>query len=228
MSAITEIKITKSQVKKLAENLRILLKEHGLSENDLAQKLNNPVMTIRRLVSGETIDPRISTLKLIADYFKVTVDYLIEDNERKATTLMSKNMPQFVPVLDWVTLSKISSIKDLNLATWKKWQPITLPTQLSISDFAFALESRPSMQPRFPIGSIFVIEPQISSSDGDIVLVKIKGTNELTLRELNIDPPEWHLIPVVPGSNILSYLPQEHDIVGIVVLTLLYNRRVID
>ena len=185
-------------------------------------------MTIRRLVSGETTDPRISTLKLIADYFNVTIDSLIGDNIPNANALISKNTPKFIPILDWTAASQMRSIKDLDFASWKKWQPVTLPSHLIISNYAFALESRPSMRPRFPIGTIFIIEPAITSSDGDMVLIRVKNSSELTLRELIIDPPEWQLHPLVPGSNILYYESHKYDLAGVVLLTLLYNQRVID
>lgn len=228
MTQITELKITKSQIERLASNLRALLTQHHITENEVAQALNIPHMTVRRLASGETTDPRISTLKLIADYFKITVDSLISDQENKPTVLRHKNMPKFVPVLDWIIATKIRTIKDIDLTTWKKWQPVTLNSNISISDTAFALESRPSMHSRFPQGTLFIIEPNITSSDGDIVLLRIKDTNELSLRELMIDPPEKQLYPIVPGSNVLVYSENAYDIIGVVVLTLLYNRRITD
>src|SRR3989344_2202580 len=95
------------QLKKLAKNLQMLLNEHQVTEGEIAQSLAIPVMTVRRLVSGETTDPRISTLKLMADYFNVSIDSLIEDNTSNSISLMSKSMPQFVPILDWNTAMRI-------------------------------------------------------------------------------------------------------------------------
>lgn len=61
----------------LSNNLSSLLKKHNISESDLARTLNLPYNTIHRLVTGHTIDPRISTLKAIAGYFKVKLDALL-------------------------------------------------------------------------------------------------------------------------------------------------------
>lgn len=70
--------------KKLDENLShslsLLMKEHNISESELARALGLPYNTIHRLVSGHTTDPRLSTLKSIAAYFNVSLDFLVTPN----------------------------------------------------------------------------------------------------------------------------------------------------
>lgn len=210
----------------IALNLSKLLKANNMSESDIAKALGIPTMTIWRLITGKTTDPRISTLKAIADYFKVSIDTLVGDHQEPAQKFVKKNRPIFIPILDWQTAGKIDCIKDLDLSKWTEWQPITLNENATISENAFALESRPSMYPRFQPGTIFIIDPATTPSDGDMVLVKIKANNELTLRELKIDPPEWQLWSVVSESNILKYSSDNYEIVGVVLLTLLYNKKI--
>jgi transcriptional regulator with XRE-family HTH domain len=217
--------INDSQLKKLAKNLRMLLNEHQVTEGEIAQSLAIPVMTVRRLVSGETTDPRISTVKLMADYFNVSIDSLIEDNTSNSISLMNKSMPQFVPILDWDTAARIKSIKEIDTKSWKEWYPIILGDQALLGNDAFALESRPSMQPRFPIGTLFIIDPNEMPMDGDIILIKMKTSGELSLRELIIDLPRWQLQPVIAGSDMLFYDNSQHHIAGVVVLTILYTRK---
>lgn len=209
----------------LADNLYVLLKTNDLNANQLAQILGIPMMTIRRLLSGETTDPRVSTLKLIAEYFGVSIDSLIEKGNLAASNNYGKARPLFVPKLNWETASKISSLSEINLSTWKEWHSISLSEKEKISANAFALESRPSMFPRFPQGTLFIFDSEAIPKDGDIVLIKLKKNNELTLRELVIDPPEWQLHPVVAGSNMLHYSENEHKIMGINILTMLFNRK---
>lgn len=224
MTTLTELKITKSQIQTLAHNLRALLKQRDFSESEVAEQLGLPVMTIRRIVSGETTDPRISTLKLIADFFEVTIDSLI-DTASKATPSTPKNKPLFVPVLDWATAAKTLSIEDLDLTSWQDWHPVILGDQYSENHSVFALKTRPSMQPRFPVGTLLIIDPNETPTDGDIVLVKLKKEKELSLRELVIDPPKWQLQPIIPGSEILFYEKSQHKIVGVVILTMLFARK---
>lgn len=210
----------------IAGNLYALLKSKDLNTNQLAQILGMPTMTIRRLLSGETADPRISTIKLIADYFGVTIDSLIENTSLITRGGLGQVRPLLVPKLSWEIVGKISFLHEIDLVTWRDWQSVFLREKEKISDGAFALESRPAMFPRFPQGTIFIFDSKIIPRDGDIVLIKLKkNNNELTLRELIIDPPEWQLHPVVPGSNILRYSEIEHKIIGVSILTILFNRK---
>lgn len=225
MDSLPTLKIDQSQIRMIAQNLQLLLRARGISENEIAQSLNIPVMTVRRIVSGETTDPRISTLKLIADYFNVSIDALIGNNNKNSLNLMTKKMPQFVPFLDWETIASTTSIKEVDLSHWKEWHPIALGNNVSLSKEAFILESRPSMQPRFPTGTLFVIDPNETVADGDIVLIKMRMNGDLSLRELVIDPPKWQLQPVVTGSEMLFYDSNHHQILGVVVLSMLHARK---
>lgn len=212
----------------LSENLRLLFDKNKLNANQIAQALGIPMMTVRRLLLGETADPRISTLKLIADYFDVTVDSLIDNNFHASINASKHTQPVFVPILNWKVAATMDNTDEVDLSQWNEWQPISLTEGNSISEQAFALESRPSMYPRFPQETLFIIDPSVTPTDGDIVLVNIKKHNELTLRELIIDPPDWQLQPIVSGSSSFGYSEAEHHIVGVNVLTMLYNRKIYD
>lgn len=225
MNNTIKLETAGNKIKKLAKNLRYLLQTRRITESEIAQSLNIPVMTVRRLVSGETTDPRISTLKLFADYFNVSVDTLIEDNDDKPILHIQKTIPQFVPILDWEKITTITSIRDIDLKTWSQWHPIVFGEHGSLNPHAFALESRPSMQPRFPIGTLFIIDPDETPDDGDMVLIKVKADGNVTLRQIIIDMPRWQLQPVIPGSDILFYDDMLHQIMGIVVMTFLHCRK---
>ncbi|MFT3741565.1 MAG: S24 family peptidase [Gammaproteobacteria bacterium] len=209
----------------LAINLNELLKSHNLNANQLAHLLDIPMMTIRRLLLGETTDPRISTLKILADYFNISVDSLINDSKNSFLNKhIEKTKSYFVPKMTWDILKEIEAISDIDLINWNEWQHISIKEKNGIGSNAFALGSRPSMYLRFPKGTIFILDPNIDPIDGDIVLIKFYKTKELTLRELVIDAPNWQLKPLVPSSNIVSYNSEEHQIMGINVLAVLSNR----
>ena len=58
-------------------NLRKIRKEKGISQIKLALDLNTSQNTISRYETGER-EPGINELIKIADYFDVSVDYLLE------------------------------------------------------------------------------------------------------------------------------------------------------
>ena len=65
----------------LINNIRTLMKQHGeMTESKLAKEINLPQPTVNRLLSGAIADPKISTLTLIANFFKISIDWLLGRN----------------------------------------------------------------------------------------------------------------------------------------------------
>ena len=58
------------------DTLRTLIDERGLTQKQLAQDLEIPVSTLGGYVQG-TSEPDFETLKLFANYFNVSSDYLL-------------------------------------------------------------------------------------------------------------------------------------------------------
>lgn len=58
------------------DTLRTLIEERGLTQKQLAQDLEIPVSTLGGYVQG-TSEPDFETLKLFANYFNVSADYLL-------------------------------------------------------------------------------------------------------------------------------------------------------
>jgi len=61
---------------RLAVNLKTLLAQQGLSENELAERTGVQQPTINRILRGESKDPRDSTVEPLARYFGVSVEAL--------------------------------------------------------------------------------------------------------------------------------------------------------
>ncbi len=58
----------------IAVNLKKLKKGKGLSQSDLCKKTGLAYHTIAKIENGATADPRISSLKKIAEALGVTID----------------------------------------------------------------------------------------------------------------------------------------------------------
>ncbi|PUT43156.1 helix-turn-helix domain-containing protein [Legionella taurinensis] len=200
------------------------MKHNKVSESDLARALNVPYNTIHRLVNGHTTDPRLSTLKLIATYFNVSLDTLLTYHENNVSEYHNNNL-KAVPIISWEKVTDSILLNSINNKNWNHWLPIPLTSLDNLSLNAYALESRPSMQPRFPLGTFFIIDPKCDPIDGDLVLVKIKANNAVSLRELIMDPPTTKLLPLIQSSEALNFNGIEHEIIGVIVLTMHHLRR---
>jgi SOS-response transcriptional repressor LexA len=207
----------------IARNLNYLLKKKNLTISEISDILDIPNMTIRRLLSGETTDPRISTLGLIANYFEVPIEYLLEPNEEVSMSLIKHEIPFFVPILDWSTAGKMLSGKQIRLNDVEKNFAVSKNYVANLSDKSFAVESCPSLYPLYPKGTIFIIDPVAKPKDGDILLVRIEKSYEITLRKLTIDAPEWILESLIK-HNSLIYSETEYEILGVAMLTIFHNR----
>lgn len=64
----------------LPNNILRLMMKKRMSDSDLARAVRLPYNTIKRLTTGETTDPKISTLFLIADFFEVGIDALLKSS----------------------------------------------------------------------------------------------------------------------------------------------------
>ena len=60
-----------------SDKLRALIEDSNLTQKKVAQELRIPVSTLGGYVQG-TSEPDFCTLKLIAGYFSVTTDYLLD------------------------------------------------------------------------------------------------------------------------------------------------------
>ena len=76
----------------ISENITQLRKEHGLTQADLAEKLNYSDKAVSKWERAESL-PDITVLKAMADLFNVKVDYLLtaeHEQERQRETIIGK------------------------------------------------------------------------------------------------------------------------------------------
>lgn len=76
--AFLSITITHRVITLFHEKLKYLREHQELSQKEICNRLGLPTSTYCRYESGET-QPNLTTLKLIANFFDVTVDYLLEN-----------------------------------------------------------------------------------------------------------------------------------------------------
>lgn len=200
---LEEINSITEKQDKISENISILMSKNGINEAILARDAQIPQATLHKIISGKTTDPRASTLKILADYFNVTVDNLMSSDNIIANISNGDTATiQSVPIISWNECLKGKNfIEKLSPITWKNW--ITIGGTIKN---AYALNSRPSIETTYPIGTILIIDPNIKPEDGDKVIVKYKNADDAALRELLIDGPNKFLksISYEPKKELLS------------------------
>ena len=67
------------------DNLRTLIEERDMTQKELAAQLNIAPSTMGSYVQN-TREPDFATLKAIAKFFNVSVDYLLDNHTGKATS----------------------------------------------------------------------------------------------------------------------------------------------
>ena len=68
----------KKEKSKIGENIKRLRLKASMSQDALSKKSNLAFHTISKIESGSTPDPRIDTVKKIADALGITLDELIK------------------------------------------------------------------------------------------------------------------------------------------------------
>lgn len=197
----------------IAKRLKLLMKQHNnISATELARQTNIPQPTLHRLLSGDTVDPRVSTLNTVANFFGVSIDYFLSNTHPSAHTQNSTH----IPLLSWKDVTGYSDVlKSINAHSLNiNW----IQTDANVSTMAFALPSKKSISVIFPIGSILIIDPNIEPSDGDLVLIIDTSTQEPTLRELIIDGPQKVLYALDKSLDPIQ-ISNKTSIIGVLAQT---------
>ena len=106
-----------------------------------------------------------------------------------------------VPVISWVQAGQFTECRAAEVfSEVDKW----VDTSLKIGDNSFALEvkgdsmTNPNGLPTIPEGATVIVDPDAEPRHGKIVIARLDGTNEATVKKLVIDGPQKFLVPLNP------------------------------
>lgn len=85
---------------KFSKRLKELRKEHGLSQEELAKFSSVSFPTISRYENGLRDEPKLSILKKLANYFDVTIDYLVGDTDVRDINFTTTEISRVFKELD--------------------------------------------------------------------------------------------------------------------------------
>lgn len=213
-----ESTIVKPQINQI---LRKLMAEVDITEAELARKTGIPQPTLHRILSGSTKSPRGDSLLPLANFYCITINQLIGDEPLSDDRIPGTFNPNVhgwttIPVITWEMAANWSKTKtQLKKQSWGNW----VSTDAVVSNNAFALMMQgDAMMPRFPDGTVLVIDPNCTPKNRDFVIGITKDQSTAACKQLLIDGSDRYLKPI--NKDFQSTLIKDNkdcEIIGVVV-----------
>jgi transcriptional regulator with XRE-family HTH domain len=183
----------------ISERIRALMQRNHVSDAELARQIGVPQATISRIMSGETKDPRISTLTGIARVLGTTIDDLAGDSGGS------------IPQLEWHEIMPF--IKTGHVEEQRR---VRISVSAEILPGSFAVRATPSMAPRYREGSTLIVQPLKVYRDFQVALISI-DEGEPCVRRIVRDGPDLRLKKLNDAVDVApTPLTDNAQIVGIV------------
>lgn len=148
--------------------------------------------------------PGGESLAKLAKYFNTSIDYILYGTEFEGNLITKMRR---IPVISWVQAGQFTECKAAEVfSEVDKW----IETSLRIGDSSFALEvkgdsmTNPNGLPTIPEGATVIVDPDAEPLNGKIVVARLDGTNEATVKKLVIDGPQKFLVPLNPRYPNIS------------------------
>lgn len=157
--------------------LKRLREEKEMTQAELGKALEISPSAIGMYEQGRRT-PDIPTLKKIASYFNVSLDYLLGNSPAKAAQQQSAGRGVRIPVLGRVVAGiPIEAVEEI-----LDYEEIT-PELAATGEF-FALKIRGhSMEPRMMEGDVVIVRRQDDVDSGDVAIVLVNG-DEATVKRV--------------------------------------------
>lgn len=202
----------------ISEVLSILLEKTQITEAHLARMVGMPRATINKIHSGKILDPKSSTLNLIAKYFNISLDQLTGN-----APLLGNNVKNFIhiPVIKSVELRVPQYIfNKINFANHSEW--ISLESQSGQNNstpslFATKITGE-AMLPYFDDKTTLIIDRLSPVLSHKYVLVYIMANDEVMLRQIFINGSKQILKPLNKKYKIIE-ISKGDRIIGVLVQT---------
>lgn len=200
------------EIIKLPKNLRILLAIKGFSITDLANELNIPRSSINRIITGETLHPKKSTLKKISNYFHINENQLLGKESIQWNNLIENKQKtrDAVPIISWHDAININNIYDLHNYP-------TIKIDINTGTSAFALQMQEDLENFFK-NTVLIIDPSAKAGHRDYIIVHNQKLSYVELKQLLIDDGKKYFKSLNESQNIVKD-SKKYRIIGTIVQT---------
>jgi hypothetical protein len=215
---ISTILAEKSPAKRLSDNLNRLIAECDIDSVQLHHNTGVPITTINRLRRADpTNNPTLATLVPLADFFAISVSELIGDQPIPTTRMNGTFQPHIanwrpIPHLEWDEVSRWLD----NQVLVDRWTSVDIP----VSEHCFAVTMcGDSMYPRFPEGTLLIIEPIKELKNRDFIFVQSFESIQPLFKQVLIDGPDHYIKSLNDDFKEIKKIDftKEYKILGIMI-----------
>ena len=176
--------------------IKELRQANGVKQSELAKAINVSQATMSEYETGK-YEPDIPTLKRIADFFSVSVDYVI--GGARITKRHGIRIPVYRAVAAGIPIEAIEDIID-----YEEIEP-----ELAATGEFFGLRIQgSSMEPRICDGDVVIVRRQEDADTGDVAIVLVNG-NDATCKRIKKEAHGLTLIPNNPAYEAKYYSAEE-------------------
>ncbi|WP_255253705.1 LexA family protein [Kosakonia pseudosacchari] len=197
------------------------LKALNLRSSNLIKATGASRGTVSQWVNGGT-EPSAKYLSKLADVLGVTERWLTEGGlveESSGNSHPGPDIRRRVPLLSSVQAGNWKEMVEGNLDEVTEW----IETTAKVSPYAFSLRvtgdsmsSPPGSGVSLPDGSLVIVDPDIEPVSGKIVVARLNGSSESTIKKLVVDGPNMYLMPLNPAYRPIP-IDTSCEIVGVCV-----------
>lgn len=208
---------------KLNTILKALMMEMNLTESELARRTGIGQPVVHRIASGETDNPKVATLRPLANFFALSISQLIGDeplppNRLPGSFNASAHSLAYLPLLTWE-----QALEWPNLVT-RSPTTTMVATDQAVSAQAYALVVKDNtMEPHFPEGTLLIVDFALQPENRDYAIVHLDGQKLPTFKQVLIDGSSVYLKPLNPDFKALP-IDKNHRFLGVVIQTRLNLR----
>lgn len=201
---------------KLSKNLNMLMAESYINAEELSRRVGVPASNIKKIRNNKNLNPTLSTLAPIAEYFCISISQLIGDEplpkERiKGSYKFDSSKLRFVPIIPWEEVTKWCE----NSSNRNSAKNPCIATEHSYSKNAYALVVTEEDWENLAKDTALLVDPEVKPEHRDFIIVYKEGQKAPSLKQILFDENLTYLKPVTLGYKMIT-LMEDHKIFGVV------------
>jgi SOS-response transcriptional repressor LexA len=208
------------QTRPLSKVLNQLMQECDIDGLQLAKNVGVTPTTIYRLLNDPSCNPTLASLDAIAKYFSITISQLIGDDSLPNDRIRGTHQPDInkwntIPHLTWEEAAHWPERKLELESTVDRWTA----TDATVSNEAFALTMEgDSMYPRFPEGTLLIIDPKESIYHRAFVVLLSGKQSKPLFKQILINGSEYFIKSLHKDFKEIKKISlNSHKIIGVMV-----------